>query len=100
MLQRNRTLTGCGTCRSRHVKCDESRPECQKCQQQGLTCLGYERQLIWAKDALRDCPQDPDRVFRRPLFSSNYPSMIGDRRANVNPYASGGARADDANDCR
>ncbi|KAF7618016.1 hypothetical protein AFLA_006923 [Aspergillus flavus NRRL3357] len=69
MLQRNRTLTGCGTCRSRHVKCDESRPGCQKCQQQGLTCLGYERQLIWAKDALRDCSQDPDRVFRRPLFS-------------------------------
>ncbi|KAE8164926.1 fungal-specific transcription factor domain-containing protein [Aspergillus tamarii] len=68
MLQRNRTLTGCGTCRSRHVKCDESRPVCQKCQQQRLTCLGYARQLMWAKDGLQDSPQDPDRIFRRPLF--------------------------------
>lgn len=78
MLQRNRTLTGCGTCRSRHVKCDESRPVCQKCQQQRLTCLGYARQLMWAKDGLQDSPQDPDRVFRRPLFPGNYYFMIGD----------------------
>ncbi|KAE8367246.1 fungal-specific transcription factor domain-containing protein [Aspergillus caelatus] len=69
MLQRNRTLTGSGTCRSRHVKCDESRPMCQKCQQQGLICLGYESQLMWAKDGLQDSPQNLDRVFRRPLFS-------------------------------
>ncbi|KAL2834134.1 hypothetical protein BJY01DRAFT_84314 [Aspergillus pseudoustus] len=62
MLPRNRTLTGCGTCRSRHVKCDEARPICENCHQQGLACLGYERQLIWAG-------HDGDRLFRRPLFS-------------------------------
>ncbi|KNG91606.1 Zn(II)2Cys6 transcription factor [Aspergillus nomiae NRRL 13137] len=49
MLSRNRTLTGCGTCRHRHVKCDEASPVCDNCQQQGLACLGYERQLVWAK---------------------------------------------------
>ncbi|KAL4874367.1 fungal-specific transcription factor domain-containing protein [Aspergillus karnatakaensis] len=63
MLPRNRTLTGCGTCRSRHVKCDEARPACENCHQQGLACLGYERQLIWAGG------RDGDRLYRRPLFS-------------------------------
>ncbi|KAH8425171.1 Zn(II)2Cys6 transcription factor [Aspergillus melleus] len=66
MLRRNRTLTGCGTCRSRHVKCDENRPVCQKCQQQDLECLGYERQLCWADD---DAHDNTARIYRRPLFS-------------------------------
>lgn len=65
MLPRNRTLTGCGTCRNRHVKCDEARPICENCQQQGLACLGYERQLSWASH--------DGRVFRRPLFSGKFP---------------------------
>ncbi|PYH37591.1 Zn(II)2Cys6 transcription factor domain-containing protein [Aspergillus neoniger CBS 115656] len=64
MLSRNRTLTGCGTCRHRHVKRDEASPVCENCQQQGLACLGYERQLVWAS-------HDGDRVFRRPLFSKS-----------------------------
>ncbi|OJI83154.1 hypothetical protein ASPTUDRAFT_191616 [Aspergillus tubingensis CBS 134.48] len=64
MLSRSRTLTGCGTCRHRHVKCDEASPVCENCQQQGLACLGYERQLVWAS-------HDGDRVFRRPLFSKS-----------------------------
>lgn len=74
-MQRNRTLTGCGTCRSRHVKCDETRPFCQNCQHQNLPCPGYERQLNWVKedtDADADAHHDSsgaDRVFRRPLFS-------------------------------
>ncbi|KAI9034851.1 Zn(II)2Cys6 transcription factor [Aspergillus affinis] len=66
MLRRNRTLTGCGTCRRRHVKCDETRPICQKCQQQDLECLGYERQLCWVDD---DANNDTVRIYRRPLFS-------------------------------
>lgn len=66
MLSRNRTFTGCGTCRSRHVKCDEARPICENCKQQGLACIGYERQLTWAS-------HDGDRTFRRPLFSSRFP---------------------------
>lgn len=68
MLQRDRTLTGCGTCRGRHVKCDETRPICQNCQQQDLACLGYERQLNWIGEYAR---HDAVRVYRRPLFSGN-----------------------------
>ncbi|KAK3191592.1 hypothetical protein K4F52_002407 [Lecanicillium sp. MT-2017a] len=33
--------TGCQTCRSRRVKCDEAKPECQRCITGGFTCKGY-----------------------------------------------------------
>jgi len=84
MVQRNRALTGCGTCRSRHVKCDETRPICQNCQQQDLACLGYKRQLNWVEE---DARHDADRIYRRPLFSGN--SFISDAsRVIANPLAS------------
>ncbi|KAL8685909.1 MAG: hypothetical protein Q9218_007473 [Villophora microphyllina] len=33
--------TGCVTCKIRHVKCDEGKPECQKCLTTGRRCDGY-----------------------------------------------------------
>ncbi|RFU25489.1 hypothetical protein B7463_g10846, partial [Scytalidium lignicola] len=33
--------TGCVTCRMRHVKCDEGKPDCLRCIRIGLTCGGY-----------------------------------------------------------
>ncbi|KAL5364529.1 hypothetical protein BJX96DRAFT_157496 [Aspergillus floccosus] len=32
---------GCPTCLSRKVKCDETRPDCQRCTKKGLKCPGY-----------------------------------------------------------
>ncbi|PVH71821.1 hypothetical protein DL98DRAFT_520866 [Cadophora sp. DSE1049] len=34
--------TGCKTCKKRHVKCDEGKPFCQRCQKYGFVCDGYE----------------------------------------------------------
>ncbi|EAU38088.1 predicted protein [Aspergillus terreus NIH2624] len=36
---------GCPTCLSRKVKCDETRPGCQRCTKKGLKCPGYTRPL-------------------------------------------------------
>lgn len=33
-----RSKNGCLTCRRRHVKCDETRPECRVCSKRGLVC--------------------------------------------------------------
>ncbi|KAL8816965.1 MAG: hypothetical protein Q9223_004114 [Gallowayella weberi] len=33
--------TGCLTCKARHVKCDEEKPECSKCKSTGRRCDGY-----------------------------------------------------------
>lgn len=73
MTPRTRSLTGCSTCRSRHLKCDEARPGCELCLTLGLPCPGYQGQLKWTQYAhLKLSSQhkedSSDRVFRRPLF--------------------------------
>ncbi|KAF2661493.1 hypothetical protein K491DRAFT_587058 [Lophiostoma macrostomum CBS 122681] len=39
--RRRTTKTGCGTCRTRRVKCDENKPLCQRCVDTGRQCDGY-----------------------------------------------------------
>ncbi|KAF2441697.1 trimeric LpxA-like protein [Karstenula rhodostoma CBS 690.94] len=46
----NRTKTGCGTCRRRKKKCDESKPECNNCQRGGFICEGYANKVPWPKN--------------------------------------------------
>ncbi|KAF2828604.1 hypothetical protein CC86DRAFT_437976 [Ophiobolus disseminans] len=36
-----RVKTGCETCRTRKVKCDETKPSCLRCVKTGRTCDGY-----------------------------------------------------------
>ncbi|OKL60195.1 hypothetical protein UA08_04599 [Talaromyces atroroseus] len=40
---RPKVRTGCGTCKVRHKKCDESRPFCVMCTSTGRICDGYQR---------------------------------------------------------
>lgn len=47
--KRGKTFTGCWTCRSRKVKCDLRRPNCQRCEKSGLECGGYDIKLRWSK---------------------------------------------------
>ncbi|CAI7623113.1 unnamed protein product [Penicillium glandicola] len=61
-----RSFTGCATCRSRHVKCDEGRPECSICQYFGLACGGYKKDIFFDFD---NSPENHGVRFRRPLFS-------------------------------
>ncbi|KAJ5087656.1 hypothetical protein N7456_011272 [Penicillium angulare] len=37
-----RVRTGCKTCKVRKIKCDEGKPQCQKCISTGRLCDGYE----------------------------------------------------------
>ncbi|QKX57630.1 uncharacterized protein TRUGW13939_04748 [Talaromyces rugulosus] len=39
---RTKVKTGCATCRTRKIKCDENKPFCQKCVNTGRSCDGYE----------------------------------------------------------
>ncbi|KAH8724800.1 hypothetical protein GQ44DRAFT_654167, partial [Phaeosphaeriaceae sp. PMI808] len=43
---------GCNTCRKRRVKCDEARPNCQRCAKAGFECSGYERERIWRNSSM------------------------------------------------
>ncbi|PYI31916.1 hypothetical protein BP00DRAFT_395666 [Aspergillus indologenus CBS 114.80] len=46
--QGRRFRTGCKTCKSRRIQCDEARPACNACVKQGRTCPGYQRELKWS----------------------------------------------------
>ncbi|EXF78815.1 hypothetical protein CFIO01_01654 [Colletotrichum fioriniae PJ7] len=45
--RRQKTSTGCWTCRERHVKCDEQRPACRRCVAGKFACQGYGTRLTW-----------------------------------------------------
>ncbi|GAW10912.1 hypothetical protein ANO14919_002490 [Xylariales sp. No.14919] len=36
-----RSRGGCENCKTRHIKCDETKPYCQRCAEKGRTCDGY-----------------------------------------------------------
>ncbi|CAH0053713.1 unnamed protein product [Clonostachys solani] len=68
--EHSRTFTGCRTCRRRHAKCDEERPECGACSRLGLKCGGYSAQLSWVTDEYdADSNDQPALCYRYPLFS-------------------------------
>ncbi|KAH8903399.1 hypothetical protein BR93DRAFT_931406 [Coniochaeta sp. PMI_546] len=70
-----RARTGCLTCRTRKVKCDETKPRCSNCTRRGLTCdtgiqlkweqeftsrgLAFGRQGRWSKDRTPGSPHTP-----------------------------------------
>ncbi|KAK7955076.1 hypothetical protein PG988_015770 [Apiospora saccharicola] len=37
----SRSRNGCVTCKKRHVRCDERKPACFRCEKAGLDCQGY-----------------------------------------------------------
>ncbi|KAG5814179.1 hypothetical protein H9Q74_002744 [Fusarium xylarioides] len=45
---RTKSFSGCWTCRAKHVKCDEAKPECNRCQKAGIECEGYGVRISWA----------------------------------------------------
>jgi Fungal Zn(2)-Cys(6) binuclear cluster domain len=42
----HKTRSGCDTCKTRHIKCDETRPVCIRCQKAGFTC-NYNVPKAW-----------------------------------------------------
>ncbi|KAI1863055.1 hypothetical protein JX265_009101 [Neoarthrinium moseri] len=55
-----RSAAGCGICRARHVRCDETRPSCNECVRTGRHCDGYSSSRI---------PNGPSNSLDRPVRS-------------------------------
>lgn len=49
--RRKHAFGGCGTCRRRHVKCDQARPLCLTCRAVGVDCEGYSSDIRWMPQA-------------------------------------------------
>ncbi|KAG7887795.1 hypothetical protein KL936_003813 [Ogataea polymorpha] len=42
-VSRQKSRSGCNTCRRNKIKCDEHKPQCHNCQSRGIECGGYTR---------------------------------------------------------
>ncbi|KAK1981136.1 hypothetical protein LZ30DRAFT_96890 [Colletotrichum cereale] len=88
--KRQRTFTGCWTCRQRHVKCDELRPSCRRCNAGKFTCQGYDTRFTWlapnnqaelksgGRSQLRAKPMTLSAISRQPP-NREIPSIIGNQ---------------------
>lgn len=45
-MPQKRAKTGCFSCRKRRVKCDEAKPECQRCTSANVHCEGYPAKKV------------------------------------------------------
>ncbi|TVY22243.1 Arginine metabolism regulation protein II [Lachnellula hyalina] len=96
-VKRTKTFTGCWTCRSRRVKCDATRPVCQRCIKSKLCCAGYRIRLVWGQDAICTEGVQPSTLDGRilfskedmsnPTFSDDYINSILDRLEYFEEYA-------------
>lgn len=75
-VKRSKTFTGCWTCRSRGLKCDEGKPECDKCLRFKVPCEGYHVRLVWDCDDTQGGQSEKRRTIltdhdaRQPVLSS------------------------------
>ncbi|KAL8790069.1 MAG: hypothetical protein Q9213_000771 [Squamulea squamosa] len=66
--------SGCITCKHRHVKCDEERPECRKCKSTGRKCDGYvSKKAIFAPPHM---PAKVDKALVKTASSNLTPLSI------------------------
>ncbi|KAF4451300.1 Arginine metabolism regulation protein II [Fusarium austroafricanum] len=68
---------GCGTCRARKVRCDQSFPKCNRCIKAGRVCKGYGLQLSWPRrNDTRRAIVGPEPKQRRPLGSQSKHRLV------------------------
>ncbi|KAH6622244.1 fungal Zn binuclear cluster domain-containing protein [Boeremia exigua] len=79
--QRTKCFTGCWTCRSRRIKCDEATPSCKRCRQADIECGGYGLRLSWVQYNPYDAADpDHDNGSRE---TSKQPEVRASRRSLV-----------------
>lgn len=78
----HKTRSGCVTCKQRRVKCDESKPECQRCRKAGQICGGYYIPLPWLFE-----PGRPRRKPNQLSQPAEKPNMDAHRQSQVGRLA-------------
>ncbi|KAL4869621.1 hypothetical protein BDV12DRAFT_167706 [Aspergillus spectabilis] len=68
-VTRPRSRNGCITCKIRHVKCDEEKPECLQCQRSGRKCDGYDNA---SQTQLRQRIAERHRPIDRDTFGADH----------------------------
>ncbi|KAH7337517.1 hypothetical protein B0J17DRAFT_663269 [Rhizoctonia solani] len=67
-----RSTGGCTTCRRKKKKCDETKPECERCQRSGTQCEGYAGfENPDGKGIMRRARPGPAKISDRPATSTS-----------------------------
>ncbi|KAK3389332.1 fungal-specific transcription factor domain-containing protein [Podospora didyma] len=56
MKNKQKSRSGCRTCKLRRLRCDEAKPGCRNCAQKGFECPGYQQRLQWSTKHERPSP--------------------------------------------
>ncbi|KAL2859789.1 Zn(II)2Cys6 transcription factor [Aspergillus lucknowensis] len=72
-VARPRSRNGCITCKLRHVKCDEEKPECLQCQRSGRKCDGYDTA---SQTQLRQRIAERHRPLDRAVFGADHRLLL------------------------
>ncbi|KAK4226590.1 fungal-specific transcription factor domain-containing protein [Podospora fimiseda] len=48
MKNKQKSRSGCRTCKVRRLRCDETKPACRNCALKGFDCPGYQQRLQWS----------------------------------------------------
>ncbi|KAI9738396.1 MAG: hypothetical protein M1834_008899 [Cirrosporium novae-zelandiae] len=90
MVYRGKPSRGCANCKKRHIKCDETSPECGKCVRSGWKCPGYKDSFdLMLKDSTADVQhryrnKDKLEPKKEPVESTQIIECSGKKR----PYPS------------
>ncbi|KAI8938009.1 hypothetical protein NX059_005682 [Plenodomus lindquistii] len=84
--KKTKSRNGCGRCKLKRLKCDETAPGCLQCKKRNVSCPGYEKTLKWStKYEVFTPPQakpSPSRqrsspeVTTQQTFESNLPKNV------------------------
>ncbi|KAE8549475.1 hypothetical protein TMatcc_000477 [Talaromyces marneffei ATCC 18224] len=79
---RPKVRTGCGTCKIRHKKCDETQPSCYMCTSTGRTCDGYRQTPDRRTRAFRKIKKGSPSYPRPPIYDSGTEPIVEGQQAD------------------
>lgn len=88
----SKSRNGCHRCKSKHIKCDETKPDCRICQAQGAQCPGYVKELKWSNkhEVHSSGPQPPRKRQRTVHPSPTSPSVSNETSLSPGNESTGG----------
>ncbi|KAH7630873.1 fungal-specific transcription factor domain-containing protein [Sordaria sp. MPI-SDFR-AT-0083] len=78
MKNRQKSRSGCRTCKIRRLRCDETKPGCRNCAQKGFECPGYQQRLQWSTKHEVALPA-------KPLEPENFTQLVTAASASIAP---------------
>ncbi|KAK3400041.1 fungal-specific transcription factor domain-containing protein [Sordaria brevicollis] len=78
MKNRQKSRSGCRTCKLRRLRCDETKPGCRNCTQKRFECPGYQQRLQWSTKHEVSLPA-------KPTEPENFEQLITAASASIVP---------------